>query len=155
MIELAGASCFKLAHHFIRPIRACGWTLRPAATKPFCLSSVTRVHASGFMKQRGIASFFGGAKAENPPRVAKSGPVEPGKSVTPDAKQSAVEVLKEANTSGSKRPREVISTNTIFVSTVKCAHGCVCDLAATPVCWLPRSAPTHYPMQVQLQTMAT
>ena len=89
-----------------------------------------RVHAATPMKQRGIASFFGGAKAENAPRVAKSAPVEPGKLATPEAKQPAAEVLKDANTSGSKRPREVINSSAIPAHGIDPAHGCVCDLAA-------------------------
>ncbi|DBB17196.1 hypothetical protein WJX82_005523 [Trebouxia sp. C0006] len=57
------------------------------------------------MKQRGIASFFGGAKAENPPRTVKVASAKPKKSLTP-GKKSSPEVLKDVNTSGTKRPRE-------------------------------------------------
>ncbi|DBA87111.1 TPA: hypothetical protein ACH3X2_005217 [Trebouxia sp. C0005] len=57
------------------------------------------------MKQRGIASFFGGAKAENPPRTVKVASAKPEKSLTP-GKKSSPEVLKDVNTSGTKRPRE-------------------------------------------------
>ena len=60
------------------------------------------------MKQRGIASFFGGAKVENPPRTVKVASAKPEKSLTP-GKKSSPEVLKDVNTSGTKRPREVIT----------------------------------------------
>ena len=60
------------------------------------------------MKQRGIASFFGGAKAENPPRTVKVASVKPEKALTP-GKKSSPEVLKDVNTSGTKRTREVIT----------------------------------------------
>lgn len=56
------------------------------------------------MKQRGIASFFGGGKAENNTRglVAKAG-----KSAVSKPQDSS-EVLKDANSSANKRSREVI-----------------------------------------------
>ncbi|DBA75266.1 TPA: hypothetical protein ACH3X1_010553 [Trebouxia sp. C0004] len=57
------------------------------------------------MKQRGIASFFGGGKAENPPRSVRAASAKPEKAYTPGKKHSP-EVLKDVNTSGTKRPRE-------------------------------------------------
>ena len=71
------------------------------------------------MKQRGIASFFGG-KAENPPRTVKALSVKADELHTPD-KHVAPEVLKDVNTSGTKRPREVI--NHLFTASLQfCAH---------------------------------
>ena len=67
-----------------------------------------QVHVVKSMKQRGIASFFGGGKAENPPRTVKVASAKPEKALTP-GKKSSPEVLKDVNTSGTKRPREVIT----------------------------------------------
>ena len=64
------------------------------------------------MKQRGIASFFGGAKAENPPRTVKAASVKPDN----PGKPSSPEVLKDVNSSGTKRPREVIAQVAVALS---------------------------------------
>ena len=74
------------------------------------------------MKQRGIASFFGG-KAENPSRTVKALSAKADELHTPD-KHVAPEVLKDVNTSGTKRPREVI--NHLFTAGLQlCAHAAV------------------------------
>lgn len=64
------------------------------------------------MKQRGIASFFGGGKAENPPRTVKAASVKPDN----PGKPSSPEVLKDVNSSGTKRPREVIAQVAVALS---------------------------------------
>lgn len=73
-------------------------------------------YATGRMKQRGIASFFGGSKAENSSRAsaAKAGKSAIAKSQDPS------EVLKDANSSANKRPREVITQMVLVIQHLSC-----------------------------------
>lgn len=67
------------------------------------------------MKQRGIASFFGGGKPENHARAANAKAVKS----TPSVKQEPVEPVKEANASANKRSREVIKP-ALWVGSSQC-----------------------------------
>ena len=64
-----------------------------------------QAYATGRMKQRGIASFFGGGKAEN---NTKAGAAKAAKSTVAKSHDPS-EVLKDASASANKRPREVIT----------------------------------------------
>lgn len=63
------------------------------------------------MKQRGIASFFGAGKAENAPCTTKVASATPGRSAKTASQQGSAEVLKDVNSSGIKRAREVIKAS--------------------------------------------
>ena len=108
VVELASAGLLRLVGCLSEPTRTCSWVRAiPFSGSHYSTASV-QVHVVKSMKQRGIASFFGGAKAENPPRTVKVASAKPEKSLTP-GKKSSPEVLKDVNTSGTKRPREVIT----------------------------------------------
>ena len=74
-------------------------------------------YATGRMKQRGIASFFGGGKAENSSKV---GAAKAGKSAIAKS-QDPSEVLKDTNSSANKRPREVITQTVLVIQHLSCA----------------------------------
>ena len=108
VVELASAGLLRLLGCLYKPTRPCSWVRTvPFSGSHYSTASV-QVHVVKSMKQRGIASFFGGGKAENPPRAVKVASVKPEKALTP-GKTSSPEVLKDVNTSGTKRPREVIT----------------------------------------------
>lgn len=93
-----------------RPARAISWRHVAVASTSCHPAGAARVHAVRSMKQRGIASFFGGGKAENAPPKAKVASATPGKSAKIVSQQETAEVLKDVNSAGTKRAREVIKT---------------------------------------------
>lgn len=107
----------RLATCLARPVRSCSWCAASLISRQYRSAPVAQVHVVRSMKQRGIASFFGGGKAENSPRTVKAESAKAAKSQTP-SKQQVSEVLKDVNTSGTKRPREVITHLTSYVSEI-------------------------------------
>ena len=107
-LELASAGILRLAVSVARPARV--FPLRDVAIATTSCQSAcaARVHAIRSMKQRGIASFFGAAKAENAPPTAKVGSATAAKSAKTASHHETAEVLKDVNSAGTKRAREVI-----------------------------------------------
>lgn len=107
-LELASAGFLRLAVSVIKPVRAFPWRNVAIASTSCHPACAARVHAVRSMKQRGIASFFGAGKAENAPPTAKVASATPGKAAKTASQQETAEVLKDVNSSGTKRAREVI-----------------------------------------------
>ena len=102
----------------VKPARAFPWrnvTVASTSCRPACAA---RVHAVRSMKQRGIASFFGAGKAENAPPTAKVASATLGKSAKTASHQESAEVLKDVNSSGTKRAREVIRAQYTMIARV-------------------------------------
>lgn len=108
VVELASVGLLRLVGCLSKPARTCSWVRTISISGSHYSTASVQVHVVKSMKQRGIASFFGGGKAENPPRTVKVASAKPEKALTP-GKKSSPEVLKDVNTSGTKRPREVIT----------------------------------------------
>ena len=109
VVELASAGLLRLVGRLSQPTRTCSWVRAAPFSGSHYPTASVQVHVVKSMKQRGIASFFGGAKAENPPRTVKVASAKPEKSPKSPGRKSSPEVLKDVNTSGTKRPREVIT----------------------------------------------
>lgn len=102
--KLASATLRRLVVRAAAPVYLRVVQCSAACAQPSHHSSLRQTLVNNRMKQRGIASFFGGGKAENGTKgvVTKAG----GSAVTNSRDPS--DVLKEANSAVKKRPREVI-----------------------------------------------